>query len=180
MAAQPLPSSLPPALQALIDGRCHAPHQCLGLCRQNGHPLLRAWLPDARDAFVEPGAHRMRRADARGLFEWDVSGEELPGDYALRWYDPAGGEHTARDPYAFAPQLCGEQLERFNAGVHRRAWQLLGAHVIERRGVVGTRFAVWAPNAERVSVVGDFNGWDGRRHPMTVHGSSGVWEIFVP
>ncbi|MCE5232429.1 MAG: 1,4-alpha-glucan branching protein GlgB [Mizugakiibacter sp.] len=167
-------------LSALIGGRHHAPHHCLGLRREDGHALLRAWLPGARTAFVEPGAHRMRRIDAHGLFEWDIAGEELPGDYRLRWIGPRGDEHSARDPYAFAPELDRDELDRFNAGVHRRAWRLLGAHVLERRGVAGTRFAVWAPNAERVSVVGDFNGWNGRRHPMTARGSSGVWELFVP
>ncbi len=84
------------------------------------------------------------------------------------------------DPYAFAPALSGHDLYLFNEGRLRQAWRMLGSHAQERDGVAGVRFAVWAPNAERVSVVGDFNRWDGRVHPMAAHGSSGVWELFIP
>src|SRR5690606_23828574 len=78
------------------------------------------------------------------------------------------------------PRISGFDLHLFGEGTHRQAWRFLGAHVAECDGIRGTHFAVWAPNAERVSVVGDFNAWDGRRHPMRSRGSSGVWELFVP
>ena len=84
------------------------------------------------------------------------------------------------DPYAFAPALSGHDLYLFNEGRLRQAWRMLGSHARQRDGIAGVRFAVWAPNAERVSVVGEFNGWDGRVHPMGTHGSSGVWELFIP
>lgn len=77
-------------------------------------------------------------------------------------------------------QISGHDLYLFNEGRLLQAYHMLGAHRVRNHGVTGTRFAVWAPNAERVSVVGDFNRWDGRVYPMMVHGHSGVWELFIP
>jgi len=97
----------------------------------------------------------------------------------LTWLD-AGHEHIAHDPYSFPPQLSEFDLHLFSEGKHRHAYRILGAHVHAVDEVPGILFAVWAPNAERVSVVGDFNQWDGRRHPMRVRGGGGVWELFLP
>jgi 1,4-alpha-glucan branching enzyme len=119
----------------------------------------------------------MARFPDSALFE-----ATLPDDgfYELIWRDAEGLEHRSADPYAFPPELPLDELAAFNRGEHRRMQRLLGAHVRERNGVSGTRFAVWAPNAERVSVLGDFNRWDGRCHPMAVRDGSGIWELFVP
>ncbi len=101
--------------------------------------------------------------------------------YLLRMENTATGVIEERhDPYAFPMQISGHDLYLFNEGRLLQAYHMLGAHRVRNHGVTGTRFAVWAPNAERVSVVGDFNRWDGRVYPMMVHGHSGVWELFIP
>ena len=91
-----------------------------------------------------------------------------------------GGSWELHDPYRFPPVLGEMDDYLIREGTHRRLWERLGAHAIEHAGVAGVHFAVWAPNAARVSVVGDFNGWDGRRNPMRRRGGVGVWEIFIP
>ena len=84
------------------------------------------------------------------------------------------------NPNNFLPTLTPTDLHLFSKGDDHRVYRKLGGHLRQRQGVPGASFAVWAPNAKRVSVVGDFNDWDGRLHPMRPLGSSGVWEIFVP
>src|SRR5262249_17033015 len=106
--------------------------------------------------------------------------ETLPLDYRLRFTYDDGSEWIHGDPYRFPPTLGDIDLHLFNEGTHRRLWCVLGAHVRTVLDVQGVSFAVWAPNARRVSVVGDFSRWDGRQFPMRMLGSSGVWEIFVP
>ena len=145
-----------------------------------GEITLRVAFPDAeRVELAEPRVPLMR-LDGTYLFEWRGRQGELPRLYRLRWQTADGSWHERYDPYAFGPTLVAADLERFSNGDTHRAFDFLGAHALELEGVNGVRFAVWAPNAERVSVVGHFNGWDGRAHPMTVRGSSGVWELFVP
>src|SRR6185436_14077930 len=92
----------------------------------------------------------------------------------------ATAKRTMLDPQSFSPTLGEVDLYLFGEGRHEQIYEKLGAHVVSHEGVKGVSFAVWAPNAERVSVVGNFNGWDGARHPMRPLGDSGVWEIFVP
>jgi 1,4-alpha-glucan branching enzyme len=122
---------------------------------------------------------RMERVSDEGFFEslipewYDV----LP--YRLKKTTPGGSEFV-HDPYSFLPTLTDLDLYLFNAGDHHRIYEKLGAHPMTVNGVQGVQFAVWAPNARSVSVVGDFNQWDARRHAMRVLGGSGVWEIFVP
>jgi 1,4-alpha-glucan branching enzyme len=94
--------------------------------------------------------------------------------------DSAGNRHAFIDPYSFAPTLSPADLAMLASGGHVEAWRMLGAHPARIDGIAGVRFAVWAPNAERVSVVGPFCDWDGRRLPMRVLGGSGVWELFLP
>ena len=108
-------------------------------------------------------------------------GAELPppADYVLR-IDWDGTIQETEDPYAFGPILGDVDLHLFSEGTHWQLAERLGASEAELQGVKGVRFAVWAPNARRVSVVGDFNGWDGRRHPMRLRHSAGVWELFIP
>jgi 1,4-alpha-glucan branching enzyme len=99
--------------------------------------------------------------------------------YRLRG-EAAGTSWEFEDPYRFGPVLGEMDEYLLGEGTHQRIWQVLGAHPVTHEGVEGVHFAVWAPNAERVSVVGDFNQWDGRRHPMRLRGATGVWEIFLP
>ena len=98
----------------------------------------------------------------------------------MLWTDDHGVDHERIDPYGFAPTLSEADLKLFSSGGHVEAWRMLGAHAAVFDDVPGVRFAVWAPNAERVSLVGPFCNWDGRRLPMRVLGSSGVWEVFIP
>jgi 1,4-alpha-glucan branching enzyme len=115
-----------------------------------------------------------------GLFEGRIPYRRplVPYRLAIRYQD--GNTHTRPDPYYFAPQITDFDLYLFGQGNHHRIWSKLGAHAEVLDGVAGAHFAVWAPNADRVSVVGDFNHWDGRRHLMQSRGGSGVWELFVP
>src|SRR2546423_11289014 len=144
---------------------------------------VRALLPGAASvALVDAKSGRvladMQRHEGSDLFEASVAGSL--GKYRLRvnWSTGAAGEYA--DPYAFGPQLGDQDVYFLGEGSHLRPFTALGAHPLTVDGIAGTRFAVWAPNASRVSVVGDFNGWDGRRHPMRVRHGAGVWELLIP
>ncbi|MDY0059965.1 MAG: 1,4-alpha-glucan branching protein GlgB [Myxococcota bacterium] len=145
---------------------------------------VRAFVPEATDVWVLPAGQEpalpMQQLHPGGFFEAElVEPVEVTG-YLLRARTADGAVREFRDSYAFLPQLGELDLHLFREGTHEQLYRRLGAHHLEVQGVGGVRFAVWAPNARRVSVVGDFNCWDPRRHPMRVLGSSGVWEIFVP
>jgi 1,4-alpha-glucan branching enzyme len=119
----------------------------------------------------------LERVDPRGLFEGPVAGERQP----VRYRCQAG--HYAwevTDPYSFGPVLGPIDDFLIGEGTHHRLFDKLGAHVIDHEGARGVHFAVWAPNARLVSVVGDFNDWDGTRHPMRRRTDTGIWELFLP
>src|SRR5262249_11734241 len=122
----------------------------------------------------------MRRIHAAGLFEAHIPARADAFLYQLEITDSAGRTRCLYDPYAFPPLLSDYDLHLFAEGTHYRTYEKLGAHRRTVEGIDGVHFAVWAPHAQRVSVVGDFNTWDGRWHPMRVRGSTGVWELFVP
>jgi 1,4-alpha-glucan branching enzyme len=133
----------------------------------------------ARVVIADTGAE-MRRVGGTSMFEWSGPPRDVPERFRVTVWDGSGRAATRHEPYCFAPQIGDFDLHLFNEGTHRHAWRMLGARPITVAGVAGTLFSTWAPNAARVSVVGDFNGWDGRCHPLRVRGSSGVWEIFAP
>ena len=169
-------------IEALINAEHRDPFSVLGphADGQGGY-YIRAFLPQALSVNVvdrETGdvLGPLSCPDVPGLF---VGQFAEPRAYALRiqW---AGGEQTSEDPYSFGPLLGEMDLYLFAEGNHRDLSHCLGAQVMSVDGVPGVRFAVWAPNARRVSVVGDFNIWDGRRHLMRLRHPSGVWEIFIP
>ncbi|HPZ10325.1 MAG TPA: 1,4-alpha-glucan branching protein GlgB [Candidatus Eremiobacteraeota bacterium] len=146
---------------------------------------VRAYLPDAEEAYVldmddNEKEYKMYKLHKEGFFEIAYPGREKPFSYMLRTVSPAGQVETFRDSYAFLPYLTVQDVYLFGEGTHHRIYEKLGARVITHQGVGGVHFAVWAPNALRVSVVGNFNNWDGRKHPMRSLGSSGIWEIFIP
>nr|WP_072293744.1 1,4-alpha-glucan branching protein GlgB [Nitrosovibrio sp. Nv17] len=172
-----------PLLAALLAARLHDPFSYLGARTEQGHGLVRVFRPRATCVWIDVSGvfTPMVRIHPGGVFEW--RGGILPRrPYRLRIQeDTAGADiYEAYDAYAFPPSLSAHDLYLFNQGRLRQAYRMLGSHVIEIGGISGVLFAVWAPNAERVSVVGDFNHWDGRVHPMAVQGSSGVWALFVP
>jgi 1,4-alpha-glucan branching enzyme len=169
----------------LVRGEHWDPHRILGahparVGRRSG-AVVRAFHPDAVSALClsDDGAHEMQ-ALGGGLFGVFLAGAKPPWRYRLRFHFASGGSWERDDPYRFQPTLGDVDLHLFGEGTHRRLWQVLGAHPRVLEGVPGTSFAVWAPNAARVSVVGDFCGWDGRLLPMRSMGSSGVFELFVP
>jgi len=122
----------------------------------------------------------MDRVHPLGLYELVFPGRERMFDYRVRLLLPDGSREERHDPYAFPLVLTDFDLHLLAEGTHLEAYRRLGAHPIEVAGVRGVHFALWAPNAVRASVVGDFNGWDGRRHMMRSRGHSGIWEIFIP
>jgi 1,4-alpha-glucan branching enzyme len=122
----------------------------------------------------------MKLLAPEGLFEVFIPKHPDVRVYELRATSAAGRVRQFRDPYCFLPTLGDQDLYLFNEGNEHRIYNKLGSHLRDLGGVKGTAFAVWAPSAARVSVVGDFNGWDGRYHTMRSLGASGVWEIFIP
>ncbi len=173
----------PAAVAALVEARHGDPFAVLG---PHAHPdglVVRALLPgaDAVELLGGEGAvlARLERRHLDGLFEGFLEGVAGPLAYRLR-ETRGGAVRELEDPYRFAPVLGELDEHLLREGEHRRLWERLGAHPIRHEGVAGVQFAVWAPNASRVAVVGDFNGWDGRLHGMRRRQVSGVFEIFLP
>jgi 1,4-alpha-glucan branching enzyme len=168
----------------LVVRRDHPdPHHVLGAHPEGAGVVVRAFRPDAERVRVRPEhdeAVELERRHPAGLFEGVLAGESLPLRYRLEVGYPDGLTVELDDPYAFLPTLGELDLHLAAGGRHEHLYEKLGAHVREIDGVAGTAFAVWAPNARSVSVVGDFNSWDGRLHPMRSLGASGIWELFLP
>ncbi len=143
---------------------------------------MRAYRPgaDAIALLVDGERPKPMTSEGDGLFDVLVDGHRAVFDYQFEVRYPHGATFTVRDPYRFPPTLGELDQHLWNEGNHRRPYDRLGAHPMELEGVVGVAFAVWAPAAAGVSVVGDFNNWDGRLHMMRVLGSSGIWELFLP
>jgi len=160
----------------LVEAREHAPFELLGVHQHGAEQVLRVWRPGAGEVSVllDGVARPAQRVHAAGLFELRL--ERRPDGPWRLLVD--GRQHD--DPYAFAPRAPERELYLFAEGRLYEAWRLLGAEPEARAGVEGVCFRVWAPGAGRVSVVGDFNAWDGRAHPMQTLGVSGVWELFIP
>jgi len=172
-------------VDAIVGGRHGDPFAVLGPHDTPDGPVVRAFVPHAEFLDVVDSAGRAvarleRRHDA-GFFEGMLKGKaaKLGRRYVLRATNRSASWDLI-DPYAFAPFLGSTDDYLLIEGTHRRLFERLGAQVVEHEGVAGVNFAVWAPNASRVSVVGDFNAWDGRRHQMRKRIDSGIWEIFAP
>ncbi len=169
-----------------MQGRHHDPHSLLG--RHDG--LVRALRPGANEMYLlvtgpvgdsdVVARVPMARVHPGGL--WEAPLDPTAPGYRLEavYGGPGSPAFAFDDPYRHWPTLGDLDLHLFNEGRHRRLWEVLGAHPRAHEGVTGTAFAVWAPNAKAVRVVGDWNFWDGRVHPMRSLGSSGVWELFIP
>jgi 1,4-alpha-glucan branching enzyme len=166
-------------LLKLIHNDHHDPHTLLGLHNfTNGKKLIRLWRPGAKKFFLEVfgeivEATRMHEA---GIFEYIVPSDIMPNDYRVYHQSSL----LAHDPYAFLPTLGELDQYLFGKGVHYQLYRALGGRIAKQQGVEGVKFTVWAPSAKRVSLVGDFNYWDGRANPMRSLGNSGIWELFVP
>ncbi len=177
-------------IAALLAARHPDPFAVLGLhADAAGKWWLRALLPGAQSVEVLDAASGKSLTDLQhhgdGFFEARIPLRRKRFDYRLkvRWHDGSDGlqqEGIYADTFAFGPQLDEDALIAFREGRELRPQHFLGAHPCRIDGVDGVRFAVWAPNSRRVSVIGDFNLWDGRRHPMRLRHTAGVWETFVP
>ncbi len=184
--AEPTPPPPRPEVEALVYADHGDPFAVLGPhTLPDGTVVVRTFQPRAnRVLVVDPGdadavLAELHRIHPNGFFEGEVPGRSAPFAYRLRlllWE----GEEVVEDPYRFPPVLGELDVYLLGEGNHLRNYERLGAHPMTMEGVPGTAFAVWAPNARKVSVVGDFNQWDGRVHPMRLRHGCGVWEVFVP
>jgi 1,4-alpha-glucan branching enzyme len=180
------PSTLPDDdFYPLIEARHGDPFKILGLREFQGGWFGRVFRPQAAEVTVVDAHDASRRfplarVHDSGFFESVLRGAGQAFDYRLEFKSHEGATWVERDPYSFGPVLGEMDIYLFNEGTHYEVYKKLGAHIMEIGGVRGTHFAVWAPNAQRVSVVGDFNQWDGRIHPMRKMVPAGIWEIFLP
>ncbi|MFN7983702.1 MAG: 1,4-alpha-glucan branching protein GlgB [Vicinamibacterales bacterium] len=175
--------ALSPELAALASGQWRDPFALLGPHRTPDGLCIRAIRPDAEQIAVRLVADGqlvpMRRLSPDGVFEVVLPATDVP-DYRLHITLFGGHTYEVDDPYRYGRVLTDYDLYLLGEGTHYRAFEKLGAHRMQVGTTTGVHFAVWAPNAQRVSVVGDFNRWDGRTHPMRLFTLSGIWEIFIP
>lgn len=170
----------PGELDALVGGYHGDPFSILGPHQDKDGWIIRALLPQAASASVrlpDDATVPMELIHERGLFAARISDD--PGAYRLHIEHQRGGTSEIEDPYRFAPLLSSFDLHLHAEGTNYQSWHSMGAHITAVDGIPGVRFAVWAPNAEMVSVAGDFNQWDTARHPMRRR-DSGIWELFIP
>ncbi len=165
-------------LQRVMEARHHDPFSVLGRHVQGNMAYVCIFKPQVEQISISSQRLPMRRLDNSDVFIWQGEAEKVPEHYQLHWTSD-GQEISEYDPYCFAPQLPDFDIHLFSEGKHWHIQHFLGAHLHRIDDVKGVLFATWAPNAERVSVIGEFNHWDGRLHPMRVRGS-GVWELFIP
>ncbi len=180
------------AIAPVIHGYHENPFEVLGPHEivENGRRALavRAFLPESQQVWLVDSKHGlsqpMRRIHPMGLFEaicdTKIHDHDEGPSYKFRAVNQAGQQTTMHDPYAFPPLLSDYDLHLLGEGCHWKSYEKLGAHPREVNGVQGVNFAVWAPNAESVGIVGDFNSWDRRPHAMRKHTPSGIWELFIP
>ncbi|MEM7258082.1 MAG: 1,4-alpha-glucan branching protein GlgB [Pseudomonadota bacterium] len=169
-------------LRRVAQARHHDPFTVLGRHRDDTHWLIRVFNPVAEHITLDTGQYQQsidfQRIEGSDFFV--LRATQIDNDYRLKWLDKNGQQQISEDTYRFQPTISDFDLHLFNQGDHRTLYDVLGAHPMTLEGISGVRFSVWAPSAQRVSVVGHFNQWDGRTHAMRSRGSSGVWELFIP
>ena len=176
-------------IELITSVKCAQPHGLLGM-----HPhkkgkknclIVRAYLDDAQschllDVVNEEKLYELKRVTKDGLFEGIIEDRNEVFHYRLRVERLNGEIRQFSDPYSFLPTLSEDDIYLFSDGSDHFVHHKMGSQIRTIDGVIGVSFAIWAPNAERVSVVGDFNHWDGRYHAMRSLGASGIWELFIP
>ena len=172
--------NLKAALQRIAEARHHDPFEVLGRHLKKGKATVRVFLPRAHQVRIDGTDVSLTPVPGTDFFEWSGAPDLIPEHYKVTWVEDNGKLEGRFDPYCFPPQLQEFDLHLFHEGKHWHAFNVLGARIHTVEEIEGVLFSVWAPNAERVSIVGDFNSWDGRMHPMRSRGSSGVWELFLP
>ena len=174
-----LENKLSDDLVKIIEARHHDPFSVLGAHSKDDKTTVTIFLPDTQKASLN-NSLILQRIEGTDLFQWTGKSSELEIPYTVD--RQINSELTSHDydPYCFQPQLSEYDLHLFAEGKHWHAYRVFGAHTHNVDGVEGVLFATWAPSAERISIIGDFNQWDGRRHPMRSRGDTGVWELFIP
>ena len=172
-----------PRIEGIIYSEEDNPHEILGPHVTGKSVLFQTFQPGATDVTIIVGpenkSHKMEMVDEAGYFACLVSGK-IPEKYEYQVTYSEGNTVLIKDAYQYSVGMEAKEIEKFNAGIHYTIYEKLGAHPMTIDGVFGTFFAVWAPNAVRVSVVGDFNHWDGRTHQMRRSKDGGIFEIFIP
>ncbi|MCR5107212.1 MAG: 1,4-alpha-glucan branching protein GlgB [Lachnospiraceae bacterium] len=176
-----------PEIEAVVYSEEEKPHDILGGHYVSGGILIQTFIPNVKKVYAvvtynkSTSEYPMELADEEGFYAVFIKTlKRYTYSYYFRVIDRKGKETIVRDPYCYDSIISKDDIERFNAGIHYEIYKILGAHVMEYGGVKGTNFALWAPNAIRVSVVGDFNGWDGRVHQMRKIEKGGIFELFIP
>jgi len=167
-------------LNAIVHAHHYDPFKILGNHVIQDEPLLIIYAPGTREVSITNDNIPAIHLAGTDFFICNDNIEHLEEHYIIHRTDNNDNIYSYYDPYSFKPQLSDFDLNLFSAGKHLHAYRILGAHPKTIDNVDGVLFATWAPSASRVSVTGDFNDWDGRRHPMRSRGSSGVWELFIP
>ena len=172
-----------PRIEAVVYGEENLPKEILGPQTVKGAVLIQGFFPNAKSVKVynrdDSKKYSMELVDEAGFYAVLIPGKTIPS-YEFIIENMEGKNSRCRDAYSFPLQLKEQELEMFRQGIYYQAYQKLGAHPMTVNRVPGVYFAIWAPNAQRVSVVGDFNQWDGRIHPMQKSASTGIHELFIP
>jgi len=174
-----LKNKLSEDLVKIIEARHHDPFCVLGAHQDGDQTTVTVFLTDTQHAWLDDDL-KLTRIEGTDLFQWTGMSHQLSPHYTVHRVAGNGGTYSKHDPYNFVAQISEFDLHLFSEGKHWHAYRILGAHQHQVDGISGILFATWAPSAQRVSVIGEFNQWDGRCHPMRVRGGSGVWELFVP
>ena len=184
-----------PKIEEIVYSESDDPHQLLGVTKAGNQLLVQCFFPDAKEVILHwLQKDKDKEAGKEVQYAYDIQMEEVDeagffaalvpvkswSDYHFQVSYEDGRSLNIRDPYRFNPVIDKEDTEKFKNGIHYTIYEKLGAHPMTLEGVPGVHFAVWAPNALRVSVVGDFNAWDGRMHQMRRLWDSGIFEIFIP
>ncbi len=172
-----------PGIEAIIYSEHDCPHSILGAHKTEAGIIVQTFIPDAKEVRLKISKsdleYSMERVRDEGYFAILIPRKTIPSYTFFIVYED-GKTLEIVDPYSFESTIKQQDCDNFNRGIHYKLYNVLGAHTCTLKNVEGTRFAVWAPNATRVSVVGDFNQWDGRKNPMRRLGNSGIFEIFLP
>ena len=180
MSKKKIKPALSDGQSKILQASHHDPFSVLGFHQKNKKSSICVFAPNTQNLSILPGKIKMTRLPGSDFFEWTGKSSEISLPYQLNRLSSSGYESDFYDPYCFPVQLSEFDLHLFAEGKHWHIYRILGAHCHSIDGISGVLFATWAPSAERVSIIGNFNDWDGRRHPMRSRGSTGVWELFIP